>query len=219
MEDIDWENMFCKFDEFEYEHFYNVIEKSLFSYYIHPQFDYLNRYLFEYFSLSEDKAKILIDQKNKLMNLNKSDEEDIKHFIVGTYLFFMSMYINNTSENYKNIDFSNKIYIEFYKYTYYVFKKYVKEYLKTIGINSPDEIKHYETLNNIFYFIPNDYKNDDKIINDENYYIKKYFQLMESEEYMGLPYDEKFETKEIRYNQLFNFMLVSYGDIECNLRD
>ena len=219
MEDIDWENMFCKFDEFEYEHFYNVIEKSLFSYYIHPQFDYLNRYLFEYFSLSEDKAKILIDQKNKLMNLNKSDEEDIKHFIVGTYLFFMSMYINNTSENYKNIDFSNKIYIEFYKYTFYVFKKYVKEYLKAIRIKSLDEIKHYETLNNIFYFIPDDYKNDDKIINDENYYIKKYFQLMESEEYMGLPYDEKFETKEIRYNQLFNFMLVSYGDIECNLRD
>ena len=219
MEDINWENMFCKFDEFEYKHFYNIIEDSLFSCYIHPQFDYLDRYLFEYFSLSEDKAKILIDQKNKLMNLNKSDEEDIRHFIVGTYLFFMSMYINNTSENYKNIDFSNKIYIEFYKYTFYVFKKYVKEYLKAIGIKSLDEIKHYETLNNIFYFIPDDYKNDDKIINDENYYIKKYFQFMESEEYMGLPYGEKFETKEIRYNQLFNFMLVSYGDIECNLRD
>ena len=219
MEDIEWDNMFCKFDESEYEHFYNIIENSLFSCYIHPQFDYLDRYLFEYFSLSEDKAKILIDQKNKLMNLNKSDEEDIKHFIVGTYLFFISMYINNTSENYKNIDFSNKIYIEFYKYTFYVFKKYVKEYLKTIGIKTLDEIKHYETLDNIFYFIPDDYKNDDKIINDENYYIKKYFQFMESEEYMGLPYDEKFETKEIRYNQLFNFMLVSYGDIECNLRD
>lgn len=63
MENIDWKNMFCKFDEFEYEHFYNIIEDSLFSCYIQPQFDYLDRYLFEYFSLSENKAKILVDQK------------------------------------------------------------------------------------------------------------------------------------------------------------
>ena len=218
MEDINWEIMFCKFDEFKYEHFYNVIENSLFSCYIHPQFDYLDRYLFEYFSLSEDKAKILIDQKNKLMNLNKSNEEDIKCFVVGTYLFFMSIYINNTTENYKNIDFSNKIYIEFYKYTYYVFKYYISSYIKKLGIQSEDELKQYELLDSIFYFIPNDYKFEDNI-NNENYYIKKYLQFLEYEEYMDIDIDEEYDNKEKRYQKIFDLMLSFYSYIECNILD
>ena len=150
------------------------------------------------------------------MNLNKSNEEDIKCFIVGTYLFFMSIYVNNTTENYKNIDFSNEIYIEFYKYTYYVFKYYILSYIKKLKITE-DETNQYELLDNIFYFIPDNF--DDENINSENYYIKKYLQFLDYEEYMDIEIDEEYDNEKKRYQKIFDLMLAFYSYIECNILD
>lgn len=200
------------FNETEYSQYYNFIDMSLFSY--SNNYYYFGDYLIDYFSLDKKNIEKTIKEKENKIKMSQSNKIGLKHFIITTYLFFLS---NDSSCQYK-YDFSEDLYAEFYKYTYYVFKYYISSYIKKLGIQSEDELKQYELLDNIFYFIPNDYKFEDNI-NSENYYIKKYLQFLEYEEYMDIDIDEEYDNKEKRYQKIFDLMLSFYSYIECNILD
>ena len=201
------------FNETEYSQYYNFIDMSLFSY-SNNYYYYFGDYLIDYFSLDKKNIEKTIKEKENKIKMSQSNKIGLKHFIITTYLFFLS---NDSSCQYK-YDFSEDLYAEFYKYTYYVFKYYISSYIKKLGIQSEDELKQYELLDNIFYFIPNDYKFEDNI-NSENYYIKKYLQFLEYEEYMDIDIDEEYDNKEKRYQKIFDLMLSFYSYIECNILD
>lgn len=207
------EEIINPFNETEYSQYYNFIDMSLFSY-SNNYYYYFGDYLIDYFSLDKKNIEKIIKEKESKIKMNQENKRALKHFIITTYLFFLS---NDSSCQYK-YDFSEDLYIEFYKYTYYVFKYYISSYIKKLGIQSENELKQYELLDNIFYFIPNDYKFEDNI-NSENYYIKKYLQFLEYEEYMDIDIDEEYDNKEKRYQKIFDLMLSFYSYIECNILD
>ena len=207
------EEIINPFNETEYSQYYNFIDMSLFSY-SNNYYYYFGDYLIDYFSLDKKNIEKTIKEKENKIKMSQSNKIGLKHFIITTYLFFLS---NDSSCQYK-YDFSEDLYAEFYKYTYYVFKYYISSYIKKLGIQSEDELKQYELLDSIFYFIPNDYKFEDNI-NNENYYIKKYLQFLEYEEYMDIDIDEEYDNKEKRYQKIFDLMLSFYSYIECNILD
>ena len=193
------------FNETEYSQYYNFIDMSLFSYSINYYY-YFGDYLIDYFSLDKKNIEKTIKEKENKIKMSQSNKIGLKHFIITTYLFFLS---NDSSCQYK-YDFSEDLYAEFYKYTYYVFKYYISSYIKKLGIQSEDELKQYELLDNIFYFIPNDYKFEDNI-NTNNPYIKKYIKYLKDFDFMDIDIDDEYDSEEKRYNKLIDVILTTTG--------
>ena len=197
------EEIINPFNETDYHYLGDFIDMSLFSY-SNDYYHYFGDYLIDYFSLDKKNIKKIIKEKESKIKMNQENKRALKHFIITTYLFFLS---NDSSCQYK-YDFSEKLYAEFYKYTYYVFKYYISSYIEKLEIKSKDELKQYELLDNIFYFIPNDYKFEDNI-NMNNPYIKKYIEYLKDFDFMDIVIDDEYDSEEKRYNKLIDVILTT----------